>query len=91
MAAIDRIVTETRDDVAQMMRHIDEAKALAARATAKVTAMGGAAAATSGYEWPADFDGDDFANVVSTLANHVPTFVTQGHDTNIYKFLLAIG
>ena len=91
MALSDRIVTETHTDVTHLVDLINQAKALAAEITAKHTALGGASTAVSDYSWPEGYTENDYANMVSTMASHVPTVLTNGHDTNVFKFLLAMG
>lgn len=91
MAQADKVVTQAHTNVIEIIRHVEAAKALAASTVAQTTALGGAAAAVEDYVWPGGVTEADFINAMNTLANHVPTFLSAGHDSNMHKFATGLG
>lgn len=87
----DLVVTQTHETVKRVLQHIEAAQALAAAQVAQITALGGGATAVAGYDWPAGVTEQNFLDAVSSLSSKIPALITDGHNTNLYKFSAGMG
>lgn len=91
MAQADNVVTNTHTTVVQVLQHIEAAQALAAARVAQIAALGGGSMSVAGYEWPEGVTEADFLAAITSLADKIPILISDGHNTNLYRFASKMG
>lgn len=90
MANPDKLITELRTDVQQVVHHIEQAQMIAQRAATKYNSMGGDVA-LAGFTWPEGYTQADFTTAMSTIITFMPTILSDGRGTNLYRLLNSVG
>lgn len=80
----DQIVSDVRNNVNEILKHIEAAQALAAKTVQEWNKLGGSAAIAAVDFTDSDITAADVATAVSSMSGAMPDILGD-HGTNFYK------